>query len=91
MRFPTQTAPIQKVVTARQYNQDASGVKRAASAGPVVITERGRPAHVMMSWSAYRQLLGTQAGPSLTDFLAGLDLDGLELERSGDTGRDAPF
>ncbi len=83
--------PIQTVFTARQYNQDASGVKRAASAGPVVITERGRPAHVLMSWADFRQLLGTQAGPSLVDFLSGLDLDGLELERARDTGRDTPF
>lgn len=84
-------APIQTVVTARQYNQDASGVKRAASSGPVVITERGRPAHVIMSWAAYRELVDSPTRQPLTEFLAGLELDGLDLKRSLDTGRDTPF
>ena len=31
------------------FNQDAAGAKRAASQGPVFITNRGRPAHVLRS------------------------------------------
>ena len=36
-------------ITSRVFNQDAAGAKRAASQGPVFITDRGRPAHVLRS------------------------------------------
>lgn len=45
-------------MTSRQFNQDTSGAKRAADRGPVVITDRGRPAHVLISYDEYEQLLG---------------------------------
>ena len=35
-------------ITSRAFNQDASGAKRAASQGPVFITDRGRPGHVLL-------------------------------------------
>ena len=38
----------------RQFNQDASGAKRAAADGPVFITDRGRPSHVLMTIVARR-------------------------------------
>lgn len=56
------------VVSSREFNQDASGVKRAATDGPVFITDRGRPAHVLMTFEAYQALLG--AGPTLAEALA---------------------
>ena len=36
-------------ITSRAFNQDAAGAKRAANQGPVFITDRGRPAHVLLS------------------------------------------
>ena len=45
-------------ITSRVFNQDAAGAKRAASQGPVFITDRGRPAHVLLSIEDYRRLLG---------------------------------
>ena len=77
--------------TAREYNQDASRVKRAASKGPVIITERGKPAHVLMTVAAYERLKGARAKLPLVAFMEGLALDGLDLTREPDTGRDAPF
>lgn len=56
------------IVTSRQFNQDASGAKRAASKGPVIITDRGRPAHVLMSFEAYEKL--TRKQPSIVELLA---------------------
>lgn len=47
-------------ITSREFNQDASGAKRAAEKGPVYITDRGRPAHVLLTYEAYEHLLGTQ-------------------------------
>jgi prevent-host-death family protein len=52
-------------VSSREFNQDASGAKRAASKGPVIITDRGRPAHVLLTIEAYRKL--TQKAASIAD------------------------
>jgi prevent-host-death family protein len=55
-------------LSSRQFNQDASGAKKAAKRGPVIITDRGRPAHVLLSIEEYRRLAGSQQ--SLLDALA---------------------
>lgn len=51
-----------------QFNQDASAVKKAAESGPVIITDRGRPAHVLLTYEDYAKLAGT--GPRIADLLA---------------------
>ena len=40
-----------------EFNQDTSGAKRAASQGPVVITDRGQPAHVLLTFEQYQRLV----------------------------------
>lgn len=55
-------------ISSREFNQDASGAKRAALGGPVFITDRGRPAHVLLSIEAYQRLTGRQQ--SILDLLA---------------------
>jgi prevent-host-death family protein len=45
-------------VTSRQFNQDASGAKKAARRGPVFITDRGKPAHVLLTIDDYHRLTG---------------------------------
>jgi prevent-host-death family protein len=55
-------------INSRTFNQDASGAKRAALEGPVFITDRGKPAHVLLSIEAYRRLTGPQE--SILDLLA---------------------
>jgi prevent-host-death family protein len=78
--------------TARQYNQDASSVKRAANEGTVIITERGKPAHVLMTYAEYQRLKGrSEPKATLVAFLESLPLDGLDLARERDTGRDVPL
>jgi prevent-host-death family protein len=54
-------------MSSREFNQDAGGAKKAAEKGPVVITDRGRPAHVLLSFGDFQKLLGV--GPSLLDVL----------------------
>lgn len=44
--------------TAREFNQDVARAKRATSDGPVIITDRGQPAHVLLSYDEYRRLSG---------------------------------
>lgn len=55
-------------LTSREFNQDTSRAKKAADAGPVFITDRGRPAHVLLSIGEYRRLAGS--GRSIADALA---------------------
>lgn len=55
-------------ISSREFNQDAGGAKKAAEKGPVVITDRGRPAHVLLSFADYQKLLGK--GMSLAEALA---------------------
>lgn len=45
-------------VSSRDFNQDTAGAKRAAARGPVFITTRGRPSHVLMTIEDYRRLEG---------------------------------
>ena len=42
--------------TSREFNQNTAGAKRAAEKGPVFITDRGKPAYVLMSIDEYRKL-----------------------------------
>ena len=40
-------------VTSRALNQDVSRAKKAADGGPVIITDRGKPSHVLMTYADY--------------------------------------
>jgi prevent-host-death family protein len=62
-------------VSSREFNQDTSRAKKAAKLGPVFITDRGQPAHVLLSIDEYRKLTGGQmtlvealAQPNAPDF-----------------------
>jgi len=46
--------------SSRQFNQDASRAKSATRNGPVIITDRGRPAHVLLSIEEYYKITGKQ-------------------------------
>lgn len=56
-----------KTVSSREFNQDTSGAKRAASSGPVFITDRGKPAHVLMTFEQYQRI--TLGHRSIVDML----------------------
>ena len=45
-------------MTSREFNQDSGKAKRAARRGPVIITDRGKPSHVLLSIDQYRKLTG---------------------------------
>ena len=45
-------------ISSREFNQDVGKAKRAAAKGPVIITDRGEPAHVLLSIDEYRSLAG---------------------------------
>lgn len=45
-------------LSSRELNQDIGRAKREAKQGPVFITDRGKPAHVLLSIEDYRRLTG---------------------------------
>ena len=47
-------------VSSRDLNQDVSRAKKAAKDGPVVITDRGKPSHVLMTYTEFERLTGQQ-------------------------------
>ncbi|WP_157268559.1 type II toxin-antitoxin system Phd/YefM family antitoxin [Azohydromonas aeria] len=57
-----------RVLSSREFNQDSGKAKQAANEGPVFITDRGRPSHVLLSIEDYERLTGS-AG-SIVDALA---------------------
>jgi antitoxin (DNA-binding transcriptional repressor) of toxin-antitoxin stability system len=42
-------------MSSREFNQDTSRAKKAAQAGPVFITDRGRPGHVLLTIEEYER------------------------------------
>jgi prevent-host-death family protein len=69
-------------LTSREFNQDASGAKKAASKGPVFITDRGRPAHVLLTIEDYRRLAGERVS-----LLKALEQGGAEADFAFDPPR----
>lgn len=65
-------------LSSRQFNQDASKAKKAAKAGPVFITDRGRPAHVLLTFGEYKKITGGRT--KIADLLAMPGVEDLELE-----------
>jgi prevent-host-death family protein len=55
-------------LSSREFNQDTSRAKRAAKRGPVFITDRGRPSHVLLTAEEYERITGGQK--SIVDLLA---------------------
>jgi len=76
-------------LSSREFNQAASEAKRAANKGPVFITDRGRPAHVLMSIEHYQQITGVRQ--KIADLLAlpGSEDFVLEIPRSAELARAA--
>lgn len=56
--YDEKAATMVTTLTSREFNQDTSGAKKAASQGPVFITDRGRPAHVLLTIEDYLRLSG---------------------------------
>ena len=55
-------------MTSREFNQDAGKAKRAALDGPVFITSRGKPGHVLLTIEDYQKL--NAAKRNIADMLA---------------------
>ena len=78
-------------ISSREFNQDASGAKKAAFAGPVIITDRGQPAHVLLTFKEYKRISGSRS--KIADLLAmpGIEDIDLEIPNIRDVARHADF
>jgi prevent-host-death family protein len=65
-------------LSGRAFNQDTSRAKKAAKKGPVFITDRGRPAHVLLTIEDYQKL--TDARANIVDMLAMPGVADIEFE-----------
>jgi prevent-host-death family protein len=77
-------------VSSRDFNQHTSRAKKAARGGPVIITERGRPAHVLLTFEDYQRLTGEKG--SIIEQLglpSGVEDVGLEISPLRDPARPA--
>lgn len=77
-------------LSSREFNQETGRAKRAAKKGPVIITERGRPAHVLLTFDAYQRLANARV--NILDALGlpkGVEDVDLEIPRLGDPARSA--
>jgi prevent-host-death family protein len=54
-------------MTSREFNRDTAAAERAAEDGPVLITDRGQSAHVLVSYRHYQRLI--HDGRSVVDLL----------------------
>ena len=79
-------------LSSREFNQDSGKAKRASRRGPVIITDRGKPAHVLLSIEEYERI--TAKAESIADALAmpeAADLEFTPARLSGEMHGQAKF
>jgi prevent-host-death family protein len=65
-------------LSSRELNQDVARAKKAAKDGPVFITDRGKPAYVLLSIEEYQRL--TTQRRNIADSLAMPEAADIEFE-----------
>jgi prevent-host-death family protein len=78
-------------LSSREFNQNTSRAKKAAAKGPVFITDRGRPAHVLISIEDYQRIIDKHR--NIVDALSMPGLADIEFDppRLRDLARPADF
>jgi prevent-host-death family protein len=65
-------------LSSREFNQDTGGAKKAAEKGPVIITDRGTPSHVLLSFDDYQRLIVKKQ--NILELLACPEADPIEFD-----------
>jgi prevent-host-death family protein len=79
-------------LSSREFNQELGRAKKSAKKGPVFITDRGQPTHVLLNIEDYRKIAGK--GPNLGELLSCPAAAAIDLElpaREIQDFRDADF
>ncbi|GAB3682771.1 type II toxin-antitoxin system Phd/YefM family antitoxin [Salinisphaera aquimarina] len=64
--------------TSREFNRDTGKAKKAAIRGPVFITNRGRPAYVLLAFEEYQRI--TDRHENIVELLSMPDSADIEFE-----------
>lgn len=70
------------IVSSRTFSRGLRQAKLAALSGPVVVTDRGRPTHVLLSIAEYRRLSGPRRNIADAVGMPGVADIGFEPERA---------
>jgi prevent-host-death family protein len=65
-------------ISSREFNQDTGRAKKAAKRGPVFITDRGRPAHVLLTIEDYQKIVDQHE--NIADLLGMAEPEQVEFE-----------
>ena len=65
-------------LSSRELNHDVSSAQKAATDGPVVITDRGNPSHVLVTYDELQRLTGLRR--SLVEALAMPGLSNIDFD-----------
>ncbi len=68
-------------LTSRELNQDIGRAKREARKGPVFITDRGRPAHVLLTIEDYERLTKPRRTLAEALYMPGMEDIEIDFER----------
>lgn len=81
MAFEGDTAMIHSV-TSLEFGHNVSSAKKIAREGPVIITDRGEPAFVLLTIGEYRTITSSEREMSLLDAMHAIPSPGpgIELE-----------
>ena len=69
------------IVSSREFSQNVDKAKRAASKGPVFITDRGHVAHVLLTIDEYEKITDLQV--SIVELLAMPEVDDIDFKPTG--------
>jgi PHD/YefM family antitoxin component YafN of YafNO toxin-antitoxin module len=80
-------------VSSRDFARDLANTKKAANAGPVIVTDRGRPTYALLRIEDYYKLTGTQPKSLLAimDAIPGGDFEFEPPKLSGNDIKPADF
>ncbi len=78
-------------VSSREFQQNANQAQKASRSGPVFITNRGKPAQVLLSIEEYQRILGKPRNIVEALSMPGLEEIELETFRSREVPRPADF
>ena len=68
------------IMTCREFNQHSSQAQKAAMIEPVIITNRGAPAFVLMTYSEYEKVQQAKPFVSIADVLCPNNPDVADIE-----------
>lgn len=68
-------------LSSREFARAIGRAKKATSAGPVFITDRGKPTHVLLSIDTYRRLRGERGKSPLHALIPSEASQAIDFER----------